>query len=304
MGISEYRHGPCHETWTDHLISDSSTRIAPSGHPHSQSAESTAADSPADLSGKFAHGIGVGSSDQLELSAIAAQYRADPQFRRFFDKLNRRVPLNQSATMVAGLQIPWFLVSNPEALLEAAVSRTDRPAAELDPFWSSQWRAASGLDRFLQKFDLQGVPILELGCGSGRAGIAAAMRGARVTLTDAVGEALMITRLNAWLVKDSVRIRRLRWTQDQLPERYPIILGSDIVYDVSLWPLLEPCMRSHLLPGGVVLLSEPQRHTGDKFDRWIVQQGWKQESTLIDLGDNNREIRIFQCSLPTAASTI
>jgi hypothetical protein len=45
-------------------------------------------------------------------------------------------------------------------------------------------------------------------------------------------------------------------------------------------------------------LSEPQRHTGDRFERWIRMAGWKCDSEMIDLQDGQREIRIFRCRLP------
>jgi predicted nicotinamide N-methyase len=110
--------------------------------------------------------------------------------------------------------------------------------------------------------------------------------------------ALLMCRYNARFVADKVRVRRLDWAKpSDLRRRFPIIIGSDIVYNPSLYPILEPCLRHVLSDNGVVLLSEPQRHTGDRFEKWIRAAGWKCQPSLIDLNDGERQIRIFRCQL-------
>ena len=215
-------------------------------------------------------------------------------YHRLLTKIQRLVPVEQTTADIAGTRYPWLKVIDPDQLLENALSRTDRTSDELDPFWAATWRAAIGLDHFLRRSDIRGVRILELGCGSGRAGIAAALQGAEVTMTDAASEGLLVARFNAWPVRVSCKVRRLHWRDEILDApKFPIIIGSDIVYDQSLWPILEPCIRRHLAPGGVVYLTEPQRHTGDRFCTWIQEAGWQMSFELLDLQDSQREIRVF-----------
>ncbi len=224
----------------------------------------------------------------------------DLEFQRLLAKIQRLVPIELDEATIAGRRVPWARVKNPNQLLENALTRKDRSPDELDPFWAATWRAAIGLDVCLSQKDIRDVNVLELGCGSGRAGIAAAIQGARVTLTDTSSEALLVARLNAWPVRDRAGVRRLNWRDETLATGpFPIIIGSDIVYDPILWQYLEPCIRRHLAPSGIVLLSEPQRHTGDAFLDWIRKAGWSVETQLIDLQDNQREIRIFTCRLET-----
>ncbi len=133
----------------------------------------------------------------------------------------------------------------------------------------------------MQQFDLVNVRVLELGCGSGQAGVGAAAQRAKVTMTDAVGLALMVAKLNAWELRDRISFRRVRWNQDQLAqEPFPILIGSDIVYDPNLFPLLNLCARQHLATGGRMYLSEPHRHTGDRFSSWIRAAGGNRKSTI------------------------
>jgi predicted nicotinamide N-methyase len=219
----------------------------------------------------------------------------DESYLRLLGRVQRTVPVEHIQTEIAGQSYPWTRVIDPDRLLEDALSRRDRSPADLDPFWAATWRAAIGLDRFLSRLELRDLRVLELGCGSGRAGIAAALRGARVTLTDAAGQALLVARLNAWPVRGQLRVRSLNWDGTGLPDPpFPLILGSDLVYDQSLWAMLESCLRRHLTDEGLVLLSEPQRHTGDRFETWIGQAGWKTRVTLVDLDDGKPSIRVFQ----------
>jgi predicted nicotinamide N-methyase len=208
------------------------------------------------------------------------------------------VPLEPSSIRLGERDFTWYRVADPEVLLEAAVADGERPREELDPFWSVTWRAAQGLDRFLADWELPALRMLELGCGSGQAGTGAAARGAHVTLTDAVELALQVARLNAWPVAERMQFRRLKWGAEQLTEpKFPVIIGSDLVYDPQLFPSLEACARQHLAPGGTLLLSEPFRHTGDHFAKWIVAAGWQQHEHAVDLGDGRVPIRIFECEL-------
>jgi predicted nicotinamide N-methyase len=220
------------------------------------------------------------------------------QWKRLKARIERRVCLAPQPLELGGRHFNWYRVTNPEILLDQAAENEKQPAAELDPFWAATWRAAIGLDRFLQDLALSDVRVLELGCGSGQAGVGAAARGAAVTMTDAVGLALMVARLNAWPVVDRIRFHRLRWDQDRLPvPSFPIIIGSDLVYDPSLFALLSACARQHLADGGRLYLSEPHRHTGDRFSKWVREAGWQTIEHDVDLNDNRIPIRIFECWL-------
>lgn len=238
-------------------------------------------------------------------SELKMHRQADPRYAlKLLKRLERRVELEHVHAEIAGTSYPWARVVNPDKLLEETL-RNDQPeSATLDPFWAATWRAAQGLDRFLGTLELPtGSRILELGGGSGRAGISAALRGANVCITDASSMALIMCRFNARYVSDRVTVRKLDWANlTGFHERFPIVLGSDIVYNPSLYPILEPCMRQVLDSNGVVLLSEPQRHTGDRFENWIRHAGWRCDSSLVDLKDGQREIRIFQCRLKEFAA--
>lgn len=213
-------------------------------------------------------------------------------------RIERTVVLVTEPLELGGRHFHWYRVGNPDVLLQKAANNSDTPAEDLDPFWAATLRAAIGLDKFLQQLPLRDVRVLELGCGSGQAGIGAAAQQAQVTMTDAVGLALMVAKLNAWSLLDRIRFHRLRWNLDQLDQApFPIIIGSDLVYDPSLFSLLNKCARQHLAEDGRMYLSEPHRHTGDRFSKWIREAGWQTVEHDVDLLDGRIPIRIFECRL-------
>lgn len=201
---------------------------------------------------------------------------------------------------------PWKIAtaSDPDGMLIEACQRQDAgESGVIDPFWAAVWRAAAGLDAYLERFDLTGRRVLEVGCGTGRAGLSAALRGAQVTLTDGVSDPLLLVQLTVAKLADRCRVRRLRFGLDVLPEApFPIILGSDVTYLRQLWPELDECLRQHLAPGGTVLLSDPCRIIADEFRDWIQHRGWQYREERVVLDDDPEyPIRIMRLRLASEA---
>lgn len=225
---------------------------------------------------------------------------SDPAWHALKQSIEQSVALEATPIELGGRELNWYRVSNPDQLLDVAANSDPQGAqADMDPFWAATWRAALGLDRFLASIDLQDVDVLELGCGSGQAGTGAAIRGGRVTLTDSVPIALQVAQLNAWEFASRVSFRQLFWgTDDHNADKYPVVIGSDLVYDPGLFEKLEQSMRKHLRDAGAIYLSEPHRHSGDKFALWIRAAGWETIEHDVDMRDDRVSIRIFECRLP------
>ena len=202
-------------------------------------------------------------------------------------------------TMVAGRQWKMAVASDPDAMLLDACQRQDAgEEGVIDPFWATTWRAAAGLDLFLDKLDLTDTDVLELGCGTGHVGIAAALRGARVTLTDGVDDPLHLVRMSAHPIRHRCRIQRLRFGIDEIPNRFPLIVGSDVTYLRQLWPELEQCIEQHLADDGVVLLSDPRRIIGNEFREWIRPRPFHYiEHQVVMTDDPEHPIRIMELKL-------
>ncbi len=144
---------------------------------------------------------------------------------------------------------------------------------------------------------LSGKTVLDLGCGQGLAGCVAAACGARVMFADLEAPALLFAAFNASRVSTDFRTRRLNWQTDRLGETFDLIIGADILYERVQWAHLEPFWRSHLAPGGVVLLGEPGRPTGDDFIEWIKARGWTIGITVQPVSTREKPVRVFELTL-------
>jgi predicted nicotinamide N-methyase len=139
------------------------------------------------------------------------------------------------------------------------------------PYWADLWASSPVLAGHLRcRPGIAGGDLLELGCGLGLAGIAAAQAGASVTMTDYEDDALEFARYNAALNLTPVELarvtfRRLDWRRPDLPETFDVIAGADIAYErMNFEPLLS-LARMMLRPGGVFLLTDPGREIGRDF---------------------------------------
>lgn len=212
-------------------------------------------------------------------------------------RASARFSWHWSEVRIAGQPCSLAVASDPEGMLLEACERQDAgESGVIDPFWATTWRAAAGLDRFLDRLELEQLRVLELGCGTGHAGLAAALRGARVVLTDGVSDPLLLVQMSTWEVRDRCEVRRLRFGIDHVPgPRFPLILGSDVTYLRQLWPELDDCLKDHLTEDGQVLLSDPFRIIANEFRDWIVGRGWHYVEHSVHLPDDREHpIRVMQ----------
>ncbi|TWU40766.1 class I SAM-dependent methyltransferase [Novipirellula artificiosorum] len=218
-------------------------------------------------------------------------------FEQLAARVSERFRWQWDEILIAGEPFRLAVASDPEGMLIEACERQDAgEQGVIDPFWATTWRAAAGLDRFLEQVKLKQVSVLELGCGTGHAGIAAIRRGANVTLTDGVDDPLMLVRMSVWDFRDRCQVERLRFGIDRIAgPSFPIILGSDVTYLRSLWPELDHCLRDHLAQAGQVFLSDPYRIIANEFRGWIQDKGWHYTEHRVEMEDDpEHPIRVME----------
>lgn len=171
--------------------------------------------------------------------------------------LAQKYQLKYNSVPLPGRTLQILSVADIEALLEEVDHEDDLP------FWASLWPAARGLATFLwQDPSIAGLQALELGAGTGLPGIAAALRGASVIQTDFIPDALLLCQENAALNKvQNIQYILADWRHFQVPGRYPLIFGSDILYEPALHSNLVEIIREKLASNGRVLIADPGRKT-------------------------------------------
>lgn len=128
------------------------------------------------------------------------------------------------------------------------------------PYWAWLWSGARLLAAELARGgDLRGRRVLEIGCGLGLPGLAAAARGADVTFVDAEPAALAFVSTSvaangltcATLVADFFGL-------DLVP-RFDLVLAAEVAYDRARFADLAAVVVRHLAPGGTALLADGYR---------------------------------------------
>lgn len=113
----------------------------------------------------------------------------------------------------------------PDALIDEDAFAHD----EFLPYWAELWPAATALAGALPE-RLDGVRVVELGCGLGVPSLVAAARGAVVTATDWAADAVELLARNAARnglgVRAEVRDWRKPWN-----ERFSLVLAADVLYE-------------------------------------------------------------------------
>ena len=234
---------------------------------------------------------------------------------RLLHRIHRRYQTTEQIVGLNGVKFPFVRVTDPDVVL-------DQVAAEVDlherlhgreasgqmmhlPYWAELWDSAMGIALHLaenaSRLNLRKLSVLDLGCGMGLSGAAAAGLGARLLFADLESPALLFARLNSLPWRRRVRTRQLNWQRDRLNERFDLIIGADILYEKAQWPYLEPFWRAHLNAGGTALLGEPGRSTGDMFQQWIADRGWLLERLEQPVSTREKPIRLFALKLAPIA---
>jgi len=125
------------------------------------------------------------------------------------------------------------------------------------PFWVRLWEAALILsDLMLAQPVPPGGRLLELGAGLGAPGLAAAVAGHRVTLSDYELQILDFQRVSA--AANGLRgvdFRLIDWLKPPKLERFETIIGAEILFRADFFEPLLKIFRNYLAPGGTIYLA-------------------------------------------------
>jgi len=130
------------------------------------------------------------------------------------------------------------------------------------PYWAVIWEVSIGLSQALLRLDLHNLHVIELGAGTGIAGITAALRGGKVLLTDYESGAIKLALANAELNGTCVEGRVLDWADDEgwgPREQFDLIIGSEILYEQRAADLVGNRIGWLLKPGGTAIIADPGR---------------------------------------------
>ena len=147
---------------------------------------------------------------------------------------------------------------------------------ELLPYWAELWPSSVALARAVAGRSLRGARVLELGCGLGLVGIAAALAGGRVLATDWSEEAVRFTVQNAARNDVQLETAVVDWDEPdaivtQAP--WPVVLGSDVLYERRNVRQMLDLLPRLVDQRSTVWIADPGRQTHEEFvaradERW------------------------------------
>jgi predicted nicotinamide N-methyase len=227
----------------------------------------------------------------------------DGPYHRLLARIQRKYRTTTEDVSFGSVTIRFTRAADPDRVLDEIVAEEDRrekiSGIRLQdpqhlPYWAELWESSLGIAAAVAEMKFtESTRVLDLGCGMGLAGAAAAAMGASVMLADLETPALLFAKLNCLSLSRRVRLRQLNWQVDRLNEQFDLILGADILYERKQWEFLNEFWKTHLAEGGSVLLGEPGRQSGDLFVPWIAERGWKLSERSQRTKPDGKAIRLF-----------
>lgn len=189
------------------------------------------------------------------------------------DPVLRRYSLRRLRLPIGGGTLSLVIPDAGSWIRQGAwVAATERGAEP--PYWVQVWPASVCVARLLARVgSLRGKRVLDLGCGLGVPGTAAASAGAAVTFADREADALAFAFWNGARAASGAAptAQMVDWSREVVPGVFDVLLLADVSYR----PVHHAALRRHvdacLAPGGVVVHAEPQRPESRAFVQWLQE---------------------------------
>ena len=157
------------------------------------------------------------------------------------------------------------------------------------PFWAVVWPAAQVMATYFLSHPewVRSRNVVDLGCGGGVAGIAAAVAGARrVYGNDIDPAALEMTALNAEANGVQIALDGSNFLERGWPEDTGVILVGDLFYEKAMSEVLLDSLRRARRAGIAVLIGDSSRPFGPKTDIQIlaeeeIKTDWDLEGSAV-----------------------
>lgn len=219
-------------------------------------------------------------------------------------------------TVVAGLRLSWrqlghdpdtsfglWVLDDPDAMLDGLTQEEFDRTDERMPYFALVWPSADALiARVLSGPCLDGQRVLDLGCGLGVCGLAAARLGADVTFFDWEPRAIEIVQ--ASVERQPVPGTQIQyavgdWRQPPPLGPFDLILGADVLYERRNAPAVAAFLAGHLKPGAEAWIADPGRPQAGPFPELAAQAGLEPlgEET-VRIGSDAPDITILRVRRP------
>jgi predicted nicotinamide N-methyase len=187
---------------------------------------------------------------------------------------------------IGGVSLALVRPEEPESLLDDDAFADD----EFLPYWAELWPAGLTLARALPD-DLEGVRVVELGCGLAVPSLVGAARGAHVTAVDWATDAIALLRENA--ARNDLTLDAVRADWRAFDGSFDLALAADVLYEErNVEPLVE--LLSRIAPQALVGLAgrSYEREFLERVRQFArVRERWKVAFLELENARNDRPCR-------------
>ena len=145
------------------------------------------------------------------------------------------------------------------------------------PLFGVVWMSSHVLAHRMLEFDIEGLRVLEVGCGIGLTSLMLQHRNADITATDRHPEVAGFLEFNTRLNElKSIPYQQCDWNhQPDLLGEFDLIVGSDLVYEREHPELLSGFIDRHARRRCEVITVDPGRREQSSFNRCMTDLGFR-----------------------------
>jgi predicted nicotinamide N-methyase len=227
-----------------------------------------------------------------------------------------RGPVVVTTLELGGISIRLARPADPDRLLDDPRVIDWNRSDDYMPYWAYLWPSALVLAEWVacepwaeRPDGAIALEALEIGCGLGLPGLVAVARGRRVQFSDHDPAPLEFVARSAAENRfgpGQYSIRHLDWRS--LPdERFSIILGADVIYELRLVPLVAELLGRLLAPDGMGVIASPYRAAAQRFPAALADVGLTcQEKSVTARSPEGQTIdgAIYEVRRPTSTFTM
>lgn len=149
------------------------------------------------------------------------------------------------------------------------------------------WPAGRLLAQAMQRFDIAGKRILELGCGIGLPSLVLQRRGADIVASDMHPLAEVFLAYNAALNGlPALHYRQMRWGAPMSAlGSFDAIVASDVLYERGSAETLSAVIEHHANACAEVLITDPGRGNSARFSQLMSASGFSVDSRPCPMND-------------------
>ncbi|MBX2991132.1 MAG: methyltransferase domain-containing protein [Bacteroidetes bacterium] len=218
-------------------------------------------------------------------------------------KLSAKYDVVEKEYGIAGKSVTLLKVRDTNVLVDAIDPETFSEDERL-PYWADVWTSSLELARWcLEDGVLRGKRVLELGCGLGLAGIAAAQAGAIVTFSDYETDALDFVRYNvqrnlpAHVVESSIDVIQFDWRRPPLLEPFDVVIAADVVYEQRMFAAIKHVLSLLLAPNGIAVMTEPGRSVGEMFFASLKDSEFRISTGMTSVESEGKTIAVVRAMI-------